>query len=227
MNIFDTIYHRLYRHFGPQYWWPGETPEEIIIGAVLTQNTNWQNVSRAIDNLRQNGSLSLQAVSQLSPKRLAQLIRPSGYYNIKQKRLRAVADYFVSRWRGDLSRIIKIPTPALRKELLNIHGVGRETADSILLYALKRPVFVVDAYTIRIGSRHGLFPDDSNYEVVRGLFESHLKRSVSLFNEYHALLVRLGKEFCKPKSLCLKCPLQEEVFYAPFYLPNYNGTIYK
>jgi len=207
MKILLKIYRRLFKHFGPQHWWPGETVEEIIIGAVLTQNTNWGNVERAIENLKRADALSLRKIVALEPETLSKLIRPSGYYNIKAKRLWAVADYFVRRRDADFSLLETIPTDELRDELLSVHGVGRETADSILLYALNRPVFVVDAYTLRVGRRHGFLSDKDDYESARALFERSIKRDVQPYNEYHALLVRLGKEYCRPRPRCAACPL--------------------
>jgi endonuclease-3 related protein len=207
MKLLLKIYRRLFKHFGPQHWWPGETVEEIIIGAVLTQNTNWGNVERAIENLKRADALSLRKIVALEPETLSALIRPSGYYNIKAKRLWAVADYFVRRCDTDFSVLETIPTEKLRGELLSVHGVGRETADSILLYALNRPVFVVDAYTLRVGRRHGFLSDKDDYESARALFERSLKRDVQPYNEYHALLVRLGKEYCRPRPRCAACPL--------------------
>jgi len=213
-NLIFAIYKHLFDAFGPQHWWPGDTTEEIIIGAVLTQNTSWENVRKALDNLKNAGALNLETISKLSTPVLASLIRPSGYYNIKEKRLRAVADFFLSRCGGDFSRLKSLPLEKLRSEILEVYGVGPETADSILLYALDRPVFVVDAYTMRMGRRHGLFDDRADYESVRSLFESSLDRSLTLFNEYHALLVRLGKEFCRKRPGCRNCPLHSSRFYS-------------
>jgi len=207
MKLLLKIYRRLFKHFGPQHWWPGETVEEIIIGAVLTQNTNWGNVERAIENLKRADALSIRKIVALEPETLSTLIRPSGYYNIKAKRLWAVADYFVRRCDTDFSLLETIPTDELRGELLSVHGVGRETADSILLYALNRPVFVVDAYTLRVGRRHGFLSEKDDYESARALFERSIKRDVQPYNEYHALLVRLGKEYCRPRPRCAACPL--------------------
>lgn len=210
VNILKNIYRALFNEFGKQHWWPGDTTEEIIIGAVLTQNTNWGNVERAIKNLKVADALSFERLLRLLPNELSTLIRPSGYYNIKEKRLRSVVEYFMKRCGADFKRLQSIPTEQLRDELLSVHGVGRETADSILLYALGRAVFVIDAYTMRIGRRHGFLSDDDRYESARALFERTLERNIPLFNEYHALLVRLGKEFCRPKPLCGNCPLNKD-----------------
>ncbi|RMG75167.1 MAG: endonuclease III domain-containing protein [Nitrospirae bacterium] len=202
------IFQLLYRHFGPQYWWPGDGPFEVMVGAILTQNTNWGNVERAIDNLKKACILEPQKIETVSEKTLASLIRPAGYYNIKAKRLKNFVSYFVSRYRGSVNRMKKMPLEKLREELLAIKGIGPETADSILLYALEKPVFVVDAYTKRVLYRHGLIErPNEDYHHVQMLFHGELKRDVQLYNEYHALFVRVGKEHCRPKPLCKGCPL--------------------
>jgi endonuclease-3 related protein len=203
------IYRLLRDAFGPQHWWPGETPFEIITGAILTQNTNWINVEKAIANLKSADRLTPGRLYQLDLSQLAELIRPAGYYNIKAKRLKNFLDWLFDNYDGKLTKLESIGTDQLRAELLAIKGVGRETADSILLYALGRPVFVVDAYTARIAVRHGLIEPGADYEQLRELFESNLPRDAQLFNEYHALLVRAGKEFCKPKGKCPGCPLEK------------------
>jgi endonuclease-3 related protein len=214
MDIFERIFRRLFDFFGPQHWWPGETVEEIIIGAVLTQNTNWSNVERAIDNLRKNNALSLKKILSIPPRLLSEMIRPSGYYNIKEKRLRAVADYFLDRCNGAFDLFNNIPLDTLRSELLSVYGVGPETADSILLYALKRPVFVVDAYTRRLGIRHGFLRKNQGYESIRNLFEASLEKNDRFFNEYHALIVRLGKDFCRSICRCHSCPLNHPKYFT-------------
>ncbi|UCC97643.1 MAG: endonuclease III domain-containing protein [Phycisphaerales bacterium] len=203
------IYELLYEAFGAQHWWPGETPFEIITGAILTQNTSWANVERAIANLKSAGRLSPEALHHIEPARLAELIRPAGYYNIKAKRLRSFLGWLFDNYAGNPANLESVGTAQLRQELLAIKGVGPETADSILLYALNRCIFVVDAYTARIAVRHGLIDPDADYEQLRELFESNLAPDRQLFNEYHALLVRTGKEFCKPKARCPGCPLEE------------------
>jgi endonuclease III related protein len=203
------IYDLLYAAFGPQHWWPGETPFEIIAGAILTQNTSWVNVEKAIRNLKSSAMLTAEALHGIDLSRLAELIRPAGYYNIKARRLKSFADWLFDNHRGKLANLEPVGTDRLRAELLEIKGIGRETADSILLYALGRPVFVVDAYTARIAVRHRLIERDADYEQLRELFESNLPRDTQLFNEYHALLVRTGKEFCKPKARCPGCPLEK------------------
>lgn len=218
MRIINTVkmkkelqwmYQRLYKHFGPQAWWPGDTPFEVMIGAMLTQNTNWQNVEKVINNLKQNKVLSPRKLFNLPLKKLTALIRPSGYFNIKAKRLKEFLKFIFKGWQGDLKKMSRAPTELLRQQLLSVNGIGPETADSILLYALNKPVFVVDAYTKRIFSRHKLVREDSTYDEVQDLFMQNLKKDVKLFNEYHALLVRLGKVYClKNKPRCEICPLK-------------------
>ncbi|MBU1905580.1 MAG: endonuclease III domain-containing protein [Candidatus Omnitrophica bacterium] len=207
-SILNSLYQRLYSHFGPQDWWPADSPFEVIIGAILTQNTNWLNVERAINNLRENKSLSFSRLSKLPLKKLASLIRPAGYYNIKAKRLKDFLIFLSQSYRANLKKMSKETTYPLREKLLSVKGIGPETADSILLYALNKKTFVVDAYTKRILSRHGLIKQDATYDQVQNLFMRNLKNNVKLFNEYHALLVRLGKEYClKSKPKCKLCPL--------------------
>jgi len=206
------IYQRLYSAFGPQHWWPGETPFEVMVGAVLTQNTNWANVERAIARLKRAGLLEPGRLAGCPERLLARLIRPAGYFNVKARRLRAFMDWYRSRV-GDrpLTALRGVRTARLREELLSIPGIGPETADSILLYALGRRVFVVDAYTLRVLSRHGLIGPGASYDRVQRLFHEVLPRSTRLYNEYHALLVRLGKSVCRPRPACDRCPLLDEL----------------
>ena len=207
-NIRD-IYQKLYRSFGPQSWWPGDTPFEVIVGAILTQNTNWQNVAKAIDNLKEARVLTPQKLHSLPIDRLARLIRPSGYFNIKAKRLKSFLDFLFKNYQGKLEKMFVQPLDELRQEILSVKGVGPETADSILLYAGGYPIFVVDAYTKRIFSRQKLLSEDAGYHQVQELFTQSLKKDVQLFNEYHALIVRLGKDFCKKtKPKCEICPIK-------------------
>jgi len=206
----QSIYRRLYSYFGPQRWWPGDSPFEVMIGAILTQNTNWLNVEKAINNLKKNKLLNFAKLKKLSIKKLALHIKPAGYYNIKAKRLRNFFEFLHKDDQGNFERVSSVKTGQLRQELLSVNGVGPETADSILLYALNRPVFVVDAYTKRIFSRQGLIEENATYEDVQNLFMQNLKNEVKLFNEYHALLVKLGKDFClKNNPRCIICPLQD------------------
>lgn len=203
------IYQLLFGRFGPQHWWPGDTQFEIITGAILTQNTNWSNVEKAIANLKSADLLSPEKLYHIDISQLAELIRPAGYYNIKTKRLKNLINWLFENYEGKLSNLEGLDTEQLRAELLSVKGVGRETADSILLYALDRPVFVVDAYTARVAFRHGLIEPDADYEQLRELFQSNLPQNTKLFNEYHALLVKVGKEFCRPKARCHTCPLNK------------------
>lgn len=203
------IYQLLFDRFGPQNWWPGETQFEIITGAILTQNTNWANVEKAIANLKSANTLMPEKLYGLNVSKLAELIRPAGYYNIKAKRLKSFLAWLFENYDGQLSNLEHVDTDNLRAELLAVKGVGRETADSILLYAFDRPIFVVDAYTARVAVRHGLIEPDADYEQLRELFQSYLPQDSEFFNEYHALLVRVGKEFCRPKAKCELCPLEK------------------
>lgn len=209
MNKMRFFYRKLYFHFGPQYWWPAETPFEVMVGAILTQNTSWLNVEKAINNLRKHGLLEPNRLHKLSKKRLAKLIISAGYYNIKAKRLKELLSFLFRNYKGNLKKMSGEDTLTLRKNLLSVNGIGQETADSILLYALGKPVFVIDAYTKRIFKRHNLLKDNATYEEAQGLFMNRLKPEVKLFNEYHALIVKLGKEFClKNKPKCGICPLK-------------------
>ena len=202
------IFHRLFAANGHQRWWPGDSAFEIMIGAVLTQNTAWTNVEKAIANLKCAKALSPEAIVRAHPRRLAAWLRPSGYFNIKAKRLKAMCRWLIEA--GGVNKIAKFTTHDLRQVLLNVHGIGPETADDILLYAFNRPVFVIDAYTRRIFARLGLIAGDEHYETLRSQFESELGSSVSLFNEYHALIVVHGKDVCKKRPLCGSCSLAED-----------------
>ncbi len=202
------IYELLFSRFGEQGWWPGDGRFEVIVGAILTQNTNWGNVEKAIVNLKAAGVLDAEKLYRLEVGRLAELIRPAGYFNVKAKRLKNFLDWLFENYDGRLSEVEKVGTAQLRGELLGVKGVGPETADSILLYAFGREVFVIDAYTARVAIRHGLIDAGAGYEELQYLFESNLSCDVKMFNEYHALLVRVGKEFCRPKARCAGCPLE-------------------
>lgn len=207
-NKLDLIYQRLYAAFGPQRWWPGETPFEVMVGAILTQNTSWSNVEKAVRNLKINKLLSAAKLYRSSVAKIAKLIRASGYYNIKAKRLKEFLSFLFKYYQGNIKKMLLIDTLKLRQQLLAVNGIGEETADSILLYALGKPVFVVDAYTRRILSRHRLVKAGASYREAQNFFMKNLKNKVKLFNEYHALLVKLGKEFCfKTNPRCKHCPL--------------------
>jgi endonuclease-3 related protein len=203
------IYRSLLAHFGPQHWWPGETPFEVMVGAVLTQNTAWGNVEKAIANLRAVGALSCRALLAMPEAELAQQIRPAGYFNVKAKRLCALCGFLLEKGVADLPERLRErgDVHTLRKALLAVHGVGEETADSILLYALHLRAFVVDAYTRRSFSRLGLLGGDESYGEVQALFQRHMPPDTAIYNEYHALIVRHGKDICRPKPRCPLCPL--------------------
>jgi endonuclease-3 related protein len=201
------IYRLLLERFGPQHWWPGETPFEVIVGAILTQNTSWTNVAKAIANLKAAGLLDPAKLHELDLAELEKLIRPAGYFRLKAKRLGNFTRWLFDRYEGSLERLDQIDARRLREELLEISGIGPETADSILLYGLKRPIFVVDTYTARVAVRHGLIEPDITYDQLQDLFQSSLQPDTQFFNEFHALLVRVGKEYCRPTALCDACPL--------------------
>jgi endonuclease-3 related protein len=201
------IYEHLEGYFGPQHWWPAETPFEVIIGAILTQSAAWRNVEKAINNLKEAGVLSPEALRRLSLKELGALIKPCGYYNSKAIKIKAFVDWLGLNYGDDLNSLFAEDTPELRQKLLSVHGIGEETADSIILYAADKPVFVIDAYTKRIFSRMGLLPENVDYSRCREFFMSNLPQDALLYNEYHALLVALGKKFCRKQPLCVGCPL--------------------
>jgi endonuclease-3 related protein len=206
-RILLDLYSRLYEAFGPRHWWPGDSPFEIAVGAILTQNTAWRNVRKAIDNLRTASLLSPNALYHLPIEDLAAVIRPAGYYNIKARRLKHFVEFLFLENGGDLECLLTEALDTLRNKLLSIKGVGPETADSILLYAGNRPTFVVDAYTRRILFRHRLMPQEASYDEVRFFFMDCLKPDVAMFNEYHALLVYLGHTFCSKRNpKCTECP---------------------
>jgi len=209
MNKLRVIYKTLFKAFGPQHWWPGDTPFEIAVGAILTQNTNWGNVEKAIDNLRAARALSAQKIHEMPIDKLAALIRPAGYFNIKAKRLKAFISFLMKNYHGSMKKMKSDDMRLLREKLISVNGIGPETADSILLYAVEKPIFVIDAYTKRILSRHEIMDHDAPYEAFQGLFHEALRRDTRLFNEYHALFVRTGKDFCRPKPLCHTCPLYD------------------
>jgi len=203
-----AIYNRLYTAFGSRHWWPAETAEEAIIGAILAQNITWKNVEQAIAALRARRALSFKALASMDEELLAHLIRPARFLNQKARALKVFAEYFGRQYGYNLQRMKKRDVRELRNELLGLYRIGPETADSILLYALEKPVFVIDAYTKRIFSRHGLLPLDGSYASYQKLFMENLPPDVRLYNEYHALLVHLGNRFCKPKPLCAECALR-------------------
>ena len=201
--IFEEVYRKLFKHYGPQHWWPAETPFEVMVGAVLTQNTAWTNVERAIENLKQNHCLTPESILDAGINNLAEWLRPSGYFNIKAKRLRNYCQWYVGS--GQFDVLDRWNTEKLRKGLLSVNGVGPETADDILLYAFEQPVFVIDAYTRRFFSRLGLVSVDEGYEHLRSKFESSLPAEAPMFNEYHALIVIHAKTVCRKNPVCDIC----------------------
>lgn len=203
------LYDRLSTTFGPQHWWPADSPFEVLVGAVLTQNTSWRNVAQAIDALKGAGVLELTALRALPREKLAALIRPAGYYNLKEKRLRNLLDMIAHDFGSQLSALFALGLPLARERLLAVNGVGPETADSILLYAGDLPSFVIDAYTKRVLLRHGLAKEKTTYDQMQHLFMDHLPADAAMFNEYHALLVSLCKHHCaKSNYQCQGCPAQ-------------------
>ncbi len=206
--ILKHFFEILFAAYGPQKWWPGRTRFEVIVGAILTQNTSWSNVERAIGVLRRERLLNPKGISQMPVDELAKLIRSSGYFRQKARKLKEFVAFLERKHSDSLTKMFATPTTELRTQLLEVHGIGPETADSILLYAGEHPVFVIDTYTRRILERHEIVPDKSSYEELRGLFEKSLPRDVPLFNEFHALIVHVGKNFCRPKAPhCSACPL--------------------
>ena len=204
------IYKKLFSSFGPQKWWPAKTRLEVIVGAILVQNTNWSNAKKAIANLRKYDLLSIEGLKSISTRQLSLLIKPSGYFRVKTKRLKNFIHFLFEEFDGDLNKVAKEKTQILRKKLLSVNGIGPETADSIILYAFNKPIFVVDAYTRRIFSRHKFAKSTDDYQTLQNLFSESLDFDVTIFNEYHALIVYLGKTFCKSKKpLCKECPLKE------------------
>jgi endonuclease-3 related protein len=203
------MYRWLSDELGPTGWWPARTPFEVAVGAILTQNTAWRNVEKSITNIRKNNLLSARSLAAVPVQRLAPLIRPSGYFRLKSQRLKNFVDFLQHEYAGSMAKMAREPADSLREELLGVTGIGPETADSILLYALGKPVFVVDAYTRRILSRHGIVVvEQMDYEELRSFFEENLPCDLTLFKEFHALLVIAGSRFCKKNALCNECPLR-------------------
>jgi len=208
--MLTEVYRRLFDAFGPQHWWPGQSPFEVMVGAVLAQNTNWKNVEKAIGNLRRADLLEPRALYNVPAEELEELIQPAGYFRVKARRLRSLLEFLVEWYDGSLDAMFQTEPAELRRQLLDVHGIGPETADSILLYAGDLPSFVVDAYTGRVFMRHGWIDFEADYHRLQDYIQSELPREAPLYNEYHALLVRLGKDYCrKTKPKCLECPLRE------------------
>ena len=205
----QNIYHRLMACYGPQHWWPAKEPFEVITGAILTQSAAWSNVEKAMTNLKEAEALSPKALRHLPRHEVAELIHPCGYYNAKALKLRAFAHWLEEHYNDNLDKLFTSNIDHLRKQLLSIHGIGQETADSIILYAANKPIFVIDAYTRRIISRFGLAPKNDSYTAYQALFMANLPADVRLFNEYHALLVHLAKNVCRPHPICQQCCLND------------------
>ena len=214
------VYDRLLDAFGPQHWWPGESPFEVMVGAILVQNTAWRNVATAIENLRDEGLLEPQRLYELPARELQSLIRPAGYFRLKAERLRNLLRLVVEEYEGNEATLLALDSQALREKLLSVKGVGPETADSIVLYAAEQPKFVVDAYTFRVLARHGWIGYGADYYEMQDLFELHLPQDVALYNEYHALLVRVGHMYCRKRPKCEACPLCELLPEGGVVLPD-------
>jgi endonuclease-3 related protein len=210
-----SMYEAMLSRFGPRHWWPArahlvprDRKLEICLGAILTQNTNWGNVEKALDSLDTAGAMRVDVLAKMPPARLAELIRPAGYFNVKAKRLKNFIAHVTDRHGGSIEDLLAVPEARLREQLLGINGIGPETADSMVLYAAGKCTFVVDAYTRRICLRHGLISPRDGYEAVKSLFESHVPSRTGLYNDYHAQLVAVGKHFCRPRARCSGCPLE-------------------
>lgn len=201
------LYRRLHRHYGDLHWWPGETPLEVSVGAILTQNTAWTNVEKAIKRLKEARSLNVRALYRLPHARLAPLIKSAGYFNVKARRLKHFISFLQKRYGGSLRKMFSEKPSRLREELLSVNGIGPETADSILLYAGGKAIFVIDAYTKRILSRHRILAYKDDYDEFQKLFMKQLPRSAAFYNQYHAMFVNIGKDFCRKRPLCASCPL--------------------
>ena len=217
----QTLYKTLLAAYGHQQWWPGESPFEVMVGAVLTQNTSWKNVEKAIENLRREDLLDPHRLLAVEPEVLAELIRPAGYFRMKTGRLRNLLTYVVDRYDGDLDAMFSCSVSTLREELLSVNGIGPETADSILLYAGNLPSFVIDAYTYRVMTRHGWIEPEIDYHGLQDHFQSNLADDVQVYNEFHALFVQLGKEHCRKTPKCDGCPLFELLPEGGIVEPSY------
>ena len=202
-----TMYRALFETFGPRHWWPANSPFEVCVGAILTQNTSWKNVAKAIDILKAADRLDPIKIYRTNHEELAQLIKPAGYFNVKAIRLRNFVNLLVEKHGGDLDSLFSAPLAKLREELLSVKGIGKETADSIILYAANKPIFVVDAYTKRVLYRHGLVSENADYDVMQSMLEANLPLDVDLFNDFHAQFDAAGHFYCKRIPLCEKCPL--------------------
>jgi endonuclease III related protein len=207
VNIFNT----LLESFGRRNWWPGETELEIIVGAVLTQNTSWKNVEKAIDNLKQHNALDIETLYKMDKKTLALIIKSSGFYNIKSNRLKNLINVIYDDYLSNISNLKMLSVLEVRNRLLAVNGIGKETADSIILYALNKPIFVIDVYTKRFLKNHRIYDGQNDYDAIQDFFMRNLPENTYLFNEFHALIVYLCQNFCKKMPLCNKCPLEKDI----------------
>ncbi|MFC1988709.1 endonuclease III domain-containing protein [Chloroflexota bacterium] len=217
----QDIYEKLLENYGPQHWWPAEEPFEVMVGAILTQSAAWLNTEKAIANLKKAGALSPAELRRLSQSEIAALIYPSGYYNVKAAKLKTLAEWLGEYAQDNPEKLRLIGTDELRRQLLAVWGIGEETADSIILYAVNKPIFVIDAYTRRIIDRIGLAPEGNTYAAYQSMFMGNLPVDVKLFNEYHALLVCLGKNVCRRRPLCWQCCLRGTCRFAS------TGAVFK
>ncbi len=207
-RVLHRYFDRMLSVYGPQHWWPARGRFEVMVGAILTQNAAWRNVEKAIARLKRSGLMNPTALDRVSVRRLSRVIRPSGYFNVKARRLKAFVRFLMKAYDGKPDRMFREPVLTLRSRLLSVHGIGPETADSILLYAGRFPVFVIDTYTRRVLTRHRLVPRTRDYDQLQRYFMKRLRPSTPLFNEFHALLVLVGKEHCRRMPICTGCPLE-------------------
>ena len=213
-QVLQNIYRQLMDSYGPQHWWPAEESFEVMVGTILTQSAAWLNAEKAIANLKAAQALSPPALRRFNLSELAALIHPSGYYNAKARKLKSLVHWLGENYEDSLEKLFTNSTDQLRQQLLSIYGIGEETADSIILYAANKPIFVIDAYTRRIINRIGLAPDSSSYAAYQALFVENLPIDTEMFNEYHALLVYLGKDICRRRPLCWQCCLSDVCHFA-------------
>lgn len=207
-KILLEIYEKLFSHYGPQYWWPAKSDFEMMVGAILTQNTSWSNVKKTLEVLESEKILEASKLHQMSPEELAPFLKSAGYFNLKANRLKALVHFLMEAYEADLEKMKGGSLRFLREQLLSVKGIGPETADSILLYGLGKSIFVIDQYTYRVLSRHFLIPEESDYESMQEMMMQNLPEDLELYKEYHALIVKVGNEFCKPKPRCEQCPLK-------------------
>lgn len=212
-DLLSSIYSNLREHFGEQHWWPAETSFEVLVGAILTQQTSWRNVEKTIESLKMQNLMTPKAIASIRESKLREIVKPVGFFRQKAQRLRKLCKYLANNYDGDLARFFDKPTESLRRELLDLEGVGPETADSMILYGAEKPTFVVDAYTVRFLKRFGLI-DGGQYETVKNFLESNIPPDLNHYKEYHALIVELGKTYCKSRPRCSECPLRGDCVHG-------------